>query len=195
MRLKRYFSAGLDLLGQLPMILIHLLTFWMFRPGTLRDKAALTPYRFVRPLLLRLSGVKVGKRVRLNFGDLVLGVTRSPTPVRLGDGVALGPYVTFITSSAPTYSRLLQHPEVQRLIVASGPIDVQDEAWIGAGAVIFPGVSIGFGAIVGAGSVVREDVPPMTVVAGVPARVIRKLTDFSELEQARDADRERTEEV
>ena len=56
-------------------------------------------------------------------------------------------------------------------------IIVEDEAWIGAHATILAGVHIGRCAIVGAGAVVTEDVPPYTIVAGVPARVIRKLEE------------------
>jgi acetyltransferase-like isoleucine patch superfamily enzyme len=60
---------------------------------------------------------------------------------------------------------------------ASAPIKVSRHAWIGARAVILKGVTIGEGAIVGAGSVVTKDVPPYTIVAGNPARVVRELTD------------------
>ncbi|GGW77084.1 acetyltransferase-like isoleucine patch superfamily enzyme [Streptomyces albaduncus] len=54
---------------------------------------------------------------------------------------------------------------------------IEDDVWIGAGAVILPGVTVGRGSVVGAGSVVTADVPPMTVVAGTPARVLRQITD------------------
>jgi len=56
-----------------------------------------------------------------------------------------------------------------------GKIIIQDDAWIGAGAIILPNVTIGKGAVVGAGAVVTKDVPPYTVVAGVPAKEIKKL--------------------
>lgn len=59
--------------------------------------------------------------------------------------------------------------------VKSRPIIIGDKSWIGFGAVILGGVTIGEGAVVGAGSVVREDVPPWTVVAGNPAVIIKKL--------------------
>ena len=52
---------------------------------------------------------------------------------------------------------------------------IEDDAWIGAGAIILPGVTIHKGAIVGAGSVVTKDVPPYSIVAGNPARVIRQI--------------------
>ena len=55
------------------------------------------------------------------------------------------------------------------------PIVIEDKVWIGINATILPGVKIGYGAIVGAQSVVTHDVPPMTVVGGNPARIIKKI--------------------
>jgi acetyltransferase-like isoleucine patch superfamily enzyme len=61
--------------------------------------------------------------------------------------------------------------------VAMAPVKISNKAWIGVRAIVLKGVSIGEGAIVGAGSVVTKDVPPWTIVGGNPARVIRPLTD------------------
>jgi acetyltransferase-like isoleucine patch superfamily enzyme len=52
------------------------------------------------------------------------------------------------------------------------PVEIGEDVWIGAHAVVLPGVRIGSGAVVGAGAVVNRDVPPNTIVGGVPARVI-----------------------
>ena len=59
--------------------------------------------------------------------------------------------------------------------LADAPVRIEDDAWIAAGSIILRGTTIGRGAIVGAGSVVTRDVAPMTVVAGNPARMIRRL--------------------
>jgi maltose O-acetyltransferase len=169
-----------DLVVQAPSYVFHFLFAWVFPTRILRFKAAFCPYPRVRALLLRRSGVKVGKQVEINFGDLVLGLGRTPPAVELGDRVALGPYVSFITSSYPNDSALCSHPDVQPMMQRFSPIRVEEDAWIGAGAIIFPGVTIGRGAIVGAGAVVKHDVPPHTVVAGVPARTIRVLAAADE---------------
>jgi galactoside O-acetyltransferase len=56
------------------------------------------------------------------------------------------------------------------------PVKIEDKVWIGFNSIILKGVTVGEGAIVGAGSVVTKDVPPYTIVAGNPARIIRELT-------------------
>jgi len=80
------------------------------------------------------------------------------------------PRVSLITGASPSFSRL-------KKIYKSfgGKIVIEDDAWIGAGAIILPNVTIGEGAIVGSGAVVTKDVPPYTVVVGVPARPIKKI--------------------
>jgi acetyltransferase-like isoleucine patch superfamily enzyme len=55
------------------------------------------------------------------------------------------------------------------------PITIGDDVWIGMRVIILAGVSIGYGAVVGAGAVVSDDVPPMVIVSGNPARVVRKI--------------------
>ena len=67
-------------------------------------------------------------------------------------------------------------PFVEQGITARG-ITVEDDVWIGAGAIVTDGVTIGRGAVVAAGAVVTRDVPPRTVAAGSPARVVREVGD------------------
>ncbi len=162
-------------LCQGPSYLVYYLLSWLYPTRILRFKAAASPYLATRLLLLRRSGVRIGKNSTIAFGTLVLGIARTPPALTLGDRAAVGPYVSFLTSSYPDNSRLRAHPELASCIQPLGPIVVEEDAWIGAGAILFPRVTIGRGAIVGAGAVVRADVPPYTVVAGVPARVIRTL--------------------
>lgn len=107
---------------------------------------------------------RVGKGVFINFGCTFLdrgGIT-------IEDDVFLGPGVQLLTENHP------ENPE-QRHNVYTRPILLRKGAWIGAGALILPGVTVGEHAIVGAGSVVTRDVPDGMIVAGNPARVIRPI--------------------
>jgi len=88
--------------------------------------------------------------------------------IRLGERVMVGPKVTFITSGHPV------DPAVRRLYLTGAPIDVAENAWIGAGATILPGVTIGRDAVVAAGAIVADDVPPATLVTGPKATVVRR---------------------
>ncbi|MFF8268159.1 DapH/DapD/GlmU-related protein [Streptomyces sp. NPDC016562] len=88
--------------------------------------------------------------------------------IRLGEGVMIGPKVTFITSGHPV------DPAERRLYLTGAPIDVAENVWIGAGATILPGVSIGRDAVVAAGAVVADDVPPASLVTGGKAAVQRQ---------------------
>lgn len=88
--------------------------------------------------------------------------------IRIGKGVTIGPKVTFITSGHPV------DPEERRLYLTGAPIGVAENVWIGAGATILPGVSIGRDAVVAAGAVVPDDVPPASLVTGSKATVHRK---------------------
>ncbi|MEU5168263.1 MULTISPECIES: DapH/DapD/GlmU-related protein [Streptomyces] len=88
--------------------------------------------------------------------------------IRLGERVMVGPKATFITVGHPV------DPEERRGWLSGGPIDVAENVWIGAGATILPGVSIGRDAVVAAGAVVAEDVPPASLVTGGKATVNRR---------------------
>jgi galactoside O-acetyltransferase len=59
----------------------------------------------------------------------------------------------------------------------SEPIVIEDKVWIGSNVVVLPGVRIGYGSVIGAGSVVSRSIPPMTVAVGTPCRVLRPITD------------------
>lgn len=68
---------------------------------------------------------------------------------------------------------LLQHPS-ERKITSKGPVVIEDDVWIADKVTICPGVHIGKGSVLGANSVVTHDVPPYTLVAGSPARIIKQ---------------------
>lgn len=90
--------------------------------------------------------------------------------VRVGAFVQIAANVCFETAS----HELQFIPNCSRADTTAA-IVVEDHVWIGTGAIILPGVTIGRGAVVAAGAVVHRDVPPMTVVGGVPARFIRSI--------------------
>lgn len=107
---------------------------------------------------------RVGREVFINFGCTFLdqgGIT-------LEDGVFIGPGVKIVTEGHPE-----QPQERHRLV--TGPVRICRNAWIGAGAIILPGVTVGENAIVAAGAVVTKDVPADVVTAGIPARVQRQI--------------------
>lgn len=88
--------------------------------------------------------------------------------ITLEDNVLIGPKVSLITTNHPTEPG-------QRRNTISRPIILRQGAWLGANATVMPGVTIGENAIVGAGAVVTKDVPANSIVAGVPARVVKSL--------------------
>jgi len=91
-------------------------------------------------------------------------------PVTIGMSVSLAHHVLIITANHD-----IGRSDFRAGSLNPKPVTIGRGAWIAAGAIILPGVTIGEGAIVGAGSVVTRDVPPNTIVAGVPARLVREL--------------------
>jgi acetyltransferase-like isoleucine patch superfamily enzyme len=108
--------------------------------------------------------------------DCLIGesnVLRGQGGIAIGDRVYTAPLVQMLAVDH-VYADP-ERPIVDQGITAEG-ITVEDDAWIGAGAIITDGVTIGRGAVVAAGAVVTRDVPPHTLVGGVPARVLRTIT-------------------
>lgn len=114
------------------------------------------------------SGIKIGK-------DSLIGeysIIRGQGGVRIGDRVYTSPYAQIIA-----VNHVFDDPNrsfVEQGITAEG-IVIEDDVWLGAGAIVTDGVRVGKGAIVAAGAVVTQDVPPHTVVGGVPAKPIRTI--------------------
>ena len=92
--------------------------------------------------------------------------------VTIGNRVNIGPFARLITDTHEIGSA---HRRAAKSIFP--PIVVEDGVWIGAGATVLGGVTVGSGSIVAAGAVVTKDVPPNSVVAGIPAQVVKTLDD------------------
>jgi maltose O-acetyltransferase len=105
--------------------------------------------------------IRVGRGVFANFGCVFLDVCR----IDIGPACQIGPAVQILTPDHP------RDPALRRAGLESGkPVRIGENVWIGGGAIILPGVTIGDDAIIGAGSVVTRDVAPGATVAGNPAR-------------------------
>jgi maltose O-acetyltransferase len=110
------------------------------------------------------SFIHLGDRVFANFGLVALDVA----PITIGDDAQIGPNVQLLTPTHPL------DPGLRRAKwEAAEPIVIGANVWLGGGAIVLPGVTVGEDAVVGAGAVVTRDVPAGTVVVGNPARVIR----------------------
>lgn len=132
------------------------------------------PMSELRVLFLRICGYHIGKSVFIGE-DLIIADNIHDKNIIIEDRVAIGPRVTLISNSAPNCSRI--RPYVK---VVNGKIKVEKDAWIGAGVTILPNVTIGEGAVVGAGAVVIRDVSPYTIVGGVPAKILKKLEVYED---------------
>lgn len=111
------------------------------------------------------SNIRLGKKCYFNFNCVVLDVC----PVTVGDHVLFGPAVQIYAVTHP-----LDH-ELRRVQEFGKPVTVGDDVWVGGGAIICPGVTIGSRSVIGAGSVVTKDIPSGVLAAGNPCRVIREL--------------------
>lgn len=141
-----------------------------------------TDIQQAREILSQIIGTNIDERTTVfvpfhtNFGGFIqLGknvfINHDCTFLDLGgiiieDDVMIAPKVSLISESHPL------HPSERKALVL-GKVHIKRNAWIGAAATILPGVTVGENAVVAAGAVVSKDVPDNTVVAGVPARVIK----------------------
>ena len=126
------------------------------------------PHYKIRKLGLKLCGFDIGSDVYIGQ-DLIVASFISDRSCHLiiKDRASIAPRVTLLLSSDANWSKLMETREV-----IAGTITLEEDCWIGAGTIIYPNVTIGSRSIVGAGSVVTKNVPPDTVVAGVPAQPV-----------------------
>lgn len=117
----------------------------------------------VAPLTaVRTHNVRIGKRVIIMSGCLMM----SAGGITIDDEAQIAANVQLISNN---------HDLKERMVITCKPVHICRRAWIGAGSTILPGVTVGENSVVGAGSVVTHDVEPNTIVAGNPARVIRRI--------------------
>ncbi|WP_175882077.1 MULTISPECIES: acyltransferase [Burkholderia] len=141
------------------------------------------PYRIRHWFLGRFCQVKIGRDSSIAMGCFVTGYHISignntvvnrysyldgRVPLTIGNNVNISHYTLIQT--------LTHDPQNPDFVCLCKPVVIEDHVWIGARAIISPGVRIGEGAVVGAGSVVTRDVEPYTIVAGNPARFIKERT-------------------
>lgn len=153
---------------------------WAFFAWIENNIISVVPLWSVRKIYHRLMGIKIGKGSQLNLrtylmgpGKLVVGDYTHVNPgclidyrggIEIGSSVSISHRVMLITGGHDLGSSVFEE--------SHAPIKIGDYVWIGAGAIVLKGVEIGEGAVVAAGAVVTKDVPPFTIVGGVPAKKI-----------------------
>lgn len=110
--------------------------------------------------------IELGRNVYFNFNCTILDVTR----VVVGDNVLFGPSVHVYTALHP-----MTASERRRGLEFGKPVVIERDVWLGGGAIICPGVTVGAESVIGAGSIVVRDVPAGVFAAGNPCRVIREI--------------------
>jgi len=114
------------------------------------------------------SNISVGENVYFNFNCVVLDVNS----VTIGTGSMFGPCVQIYTATHP-----MDAAERKVGLEFGKPVVIGEDVWVGGGAIICPGVSIGDRCVIGAGSVVTRDIPSDTFAAGNPCKVVKKLSN------------------
>ena len=113
-----------------------------------------------------VGDVIIGDHTRIGLHNTIIG------PVDIGNHVNLAQGIT-VTALNHNFSDTNKRIDEQG--VSTNPVTIEDDVWIGANAVILPGVTIGEHCVVAAGAIVTKDVPPHSLVAGVPAKVIKQI--------------------
>ena len=108
----------------------------------------------------------IGNHTRIGLHNTIIG------PVEIGSHVNLAQGIT-VTALNHNFDDTQKRIDEQG--VSTIPVTIEDDVWVGANAVILPGVTIGNHCVVAAGAVVTKDVPPHSLVAGVPAKVIKNI--------------------
>jgi maltose O-acetyltransferase len=112
------------------------------------------------------SNVSIGDNVFVNFNAVILDCA----PVTIGDGTQIAPGVQLLAADHPRDAQTRRD-----LLELARPISIGSNVWLGAAAIVLPGVSVGADSIIGAGSVVTRDIPSGVLAVGNPCRVVRDL--------------------
>lgn len=128
------------------------------------------------------SNISIGENSYANFNLTILDEGK----VSIGKSVFIGPNVSLLTPIHPMCwqdrnSFFNNKTGVMTNFERTGPITIEDNCWIGGSVTVCGNVTIGFGSVIGAGSVVTRDIPPNSFAAGVPCKVIRRITDEDRL--------------
>ena len=113
-----------------------------------------------------VGDVVIGNHTRVGLHNTIIGPVTIGSHVNLAQGIT----VTALNHNFADTSKRIDEQGVSTM-----PVTIEDDVWIGANAVVLPGVRIGTHAVVAAGAIVTKDVPPHSLVAGVPAKVIKQL--------------------
>ncbi|KAK2762970.1 o-acetyltransferase [Colletotrichum kahawae] len=131
------------------------------------------PGTFIEPPFMPDYGcnVVIGENCFINFNCTILDTSL----VIIGNRVQLGPNVSIYSAGHETsvLSRI-------KFVEFGDPVYIEDDAWVGGGTIILPGVTIGKGSTIGAGSIVTKSIPPYSVAMGAPAKVVKKLPTVEE---------------
>ncbi len=174
---KLYFWTDEELTREQQKCLDRLYDFNRTRPSEMPKRMALLKEIlaevgencYVEPPLHANWGINThfGNNVYANFNLTLV----DDTDIYVGDSVMFGPNVVVATAGHPI------DPELRRRVAQFNvPVRIGSNVWIGAGAILLPGVRIGENSVIGAGSVVTKDIPPNVVAVGNPCRVLREIS-------------------
>lgn len=124
--------------------------------------------------------IRLGDRIQMSDGVHISAIHK----IIIGNDVLFGSHIYVSDHNHGAYTGNMQTPPsappAKRRLYSAGEVVIEDNVWIGDNVNIVGPVRIGFGSVIAANSVVRKDVPPRTIVAGVPARVIKSYNDSTE---------------
>ncbi len=174
-----YVTSGEELLGKQRKCLEKLYDFNMTRPSELEKREKMLKDMFCEigegcyiepPFHSNFGGkhVHFGKNVYANFNLTLV----DDTHIYIGDYTMIGPNVTIATACHPIMPELREKAYQYNI-----PVHIGKNCWIGAGAVILPGITVGDNSVIGAGSVVTKDIPSGVVAVGNPCRILREIND------------------